>query len=127
MVGGPVDGRSGPRRNLLRRQRNRSAVDTASASRRGIPPWNHSCLGGDTVGRAVRDRRRRPAGFRSRCLAQSVTDDPPAAEWSRPNRRVGRRVLYYDELPSAMTTATALGEPGVAVLAGEQTAGRGQY
>jgi BirA family biotin operon repressor/biotin-[acetyl-CoA-carboxylase] ligase len=49
------------------------------------------------------------------------------AEWHRPNRHVGRRVLYYDELDSAMTTAAALGEPGVAVLAGGQTAGRGQY
>jgi BirA family biotin operon repressor/biotin-[acetyl-CoA-carboxylase] ligase len=51
----------------------------------------------------------------------------PIAEWSRPPRDIGRRVLYYDELPSAMTTAAAVGEPGVAVIAGEQTAGRGQY
>ncbi|HEX4588898.1 MAG TPA: biotin--[acetyl-CoA-carboxylase] ligase [Gemmataceae bacterium] len=51
----------------------------------------------------------------------------PTAEWSLPTRQVGRRVLYYDRLASAMTMAAAIAEPGVAVLAGEQTAGRGQY
>jgi BirA family biotin operon repressor/biotin-[acetyl-CoA-carboxylase] ligase len=52
----------------------------------------------------------------------------PTAEWSLPTRHVGRRVLYYDQVPSTMTVAAALAcEPGTAVLAGEQTAGRGQY
>jgi BirA family biotin operon repressor/biotin-[acetyl-CoA-carboxylase] ligase len=56
-----------------------------------------------------------------------MTAPAPIAEWSHPARHVGRRVRYYDNLHSAMTTAADLGEPGVAVLAGEQTAGRGQY
>jgi BirA family biotin operon repressor/biotin-[acetyl-CoA-carboxylase] ligase len=60
-----------------------------------------------------------------------VTVPSPTAEWSLPTRHVGRRVLYYDELPSTLTVAAALaGDPandGTAVLAGEQTAGRGQY
>ena len=53
---------------------------------------------------------------------------PPNAEWSLPTRHVGRRVLYYERIPGALTVAAAfVGEPGTAVLAGEQTAGRGQY
>jgi BirA family biotin operon repressor/biotin-[acetyl-CoA-carboxylase] ligase len=52
----------------------------------------------------------------------------PTAEWSLPTRHIGRRVLYYDQLPSTLTVAAGLAcEPGTAVLAGEQTAGRGQY
>jgi BirA family biotin operon repressor/biotin-[acetyl-CoA-carboxylase] ligase len=60
-----------------------------------------------------------------------VTIPPPTAEWPLPTRHVGRRVLYYDRLPSTLAVAAALaGDPahdGTAVLAGEQTAGRGQY
>jgi BirA family biotin operon repressor/biotin-[acetyl-CoA-carboxylase] ligase len=53
---------------------------------------------------------------------------PPAAEWSLPTRHIGRRVLYFDQIHSTLTVAAALAcEPGTAVLAGEQTAGRGQY
>ena len=56
---------------------------------------------------------------------------PPTAEWTLPTLHVGRRVLYYDELPSTLPVAAALAaDPatdGVAVLAGVQTAGRGQY
>lgn len=53
---------------------------------------------------------------------------PPTAEWSLPTRHIGRRVLYYDQIPSTLTVAAALAaDPGTAVLAGEQTAGRGQY
>jgi BirA family biotin operon repressor/biotin-[acetyl-CoA-carboxylase] ligase len=52
----------------------------------------------------------------------------PTAEWSLPTRHVGRRVLVYDQLPSTMPVAATLAaEPGTAVLAGEQTTGRGQY
>jgi BirA family biotin operon repressor/biotin-[acetyl-CoA-carboxylase] ligase len=57
-----------------------------------------------------------------------VQTPTPTAEWSLPTRHVGRRVLYYDQIPSTLTVAAALAcEPGTAVLAGEQTAGRGQY
>ncbi|HEY1380711.1 MAG TPA: biotin--[acetyl-CoA-carboxylase] ligase [Gemmataceae bacterium] len=60
-----------------------------------------------------------------------MTVPPPDAEWSLPTRHVGRRVLYYDRLPSTLPVAAALAaDPdaaGTAVLAGEQTAGRGQY
>jgi BirA family biotin operon repressor/biotin-[acetyl-CoA-carboxylase] ligase len=56
---------------------------------------------------------------------------PPTADCPLPPRHVGRRVLYYDQLPSTFAVAAALaGDPahdGTAVLAGEQTAGRGQY
>jgi BirA family biotin operon repressor/biotin-[acetyl-CoA-carboxylase] ligase len=52
----------------------------------------------------------------------------PATEWFLPTRHVGRRVLYYDQLPSVLTVAAGFAaEPGTAILAGEQTAGRGQY
>jgi BirA family transcriptional regulator, biotin operon repressor / biotin---[acetyl-CoA-carboxylase] ligase len=58
----------------------------------------------------------------------NMTIPPPTAEWSLPTRHVGRRVLFYDQIPSALSVAAALAaEPGTAVLAGEQTAGRGQY
>lgn len=60
-----------------------------------------------------------------------ATIPPPTAEWSLPTRHVGRRVLDYDQLPSTFAVATALAadraNDGTAVLAGEQTAGRGQY
>jgi BirA family biotin operon repressor/biotin-[acetyl-CoA-carboxylase] ligase len=56
---------------------------------------------------------------------------PPTAELRVPTRHVGRRVLYYEELPSTMSAAAALtadpANDGTAVLAGVQTAGRGQY
>jgi BirA family transcriptional regulator, biotin operon repressor / biotin---[acetyl-CoA-carboxylase] ligase len=57
-----------------------------------------------------------------------MTIPTPTAEWSLPARHIGRRVLYYDQIPSTLTVAASLAaEPGTAVLAGEQTAGRGQY
>jgi BirA family biotin operon repressor/biotin-[acetyl-CoA-carboxylase] ligase len=57
-----------------------------------------------------------------------MTIPSPTAEWSLPTRHIGRRVLYYDQIPSTLAVAAALSaEPGTAVLAGEQTAGRGQY
>jgi BirA family biotin operon repressor/biotin-[acetyl-CoA-carboxylase] ligase len=57
-----------------------------------------------------------------------MTIPPPTAEWSLQTRHIGRRVLYYDQIPSALTVAATLAcEPGTAVLAGEQTSGRGQY
>jgi BirA family biotin operon repressor/biotin-[acetyl-CoA-carboxylase] ligase len=56
---------------------------------------------------------------------------PPTAEWNLPTRHVGRRVLYYDELPSTLPVAAALAadpaNDGTAILAGVQTTGRGQY
>lgn len=52
-------------------------------------------------------------------------------EWSLDTRRIGRRVLYFDQLDSTNSAATRLADDpandGVAVLAGEQTAGRGQH
>jgi len=60
-----------------------------------------------------------------------MTIPPPTAEWTLPTRHVGRRVLYYAELPSTLPVAAALAadstHAGTAVLAGTQTAGRGQY
>jgi BirA family biotin operon repressor/biotin-[acetyl-CoA-carboxylase] ligase len=41
-------------------------------------------------------------------------------------RHIGRRVLMYDSLPSTNDLAFALNEPGVAIVAEVQTAGRGQ-
>jgi BirA family biotin operon repressor/biotin-[acetyl-CoA-carboxylase] ligase len=56
---------------------------------------------------------------------------PPTAEWTLPTRHIGRRVLVYEQVGSTNDVAAALaGGPahdGTAVLAGEQTAGRGQY
>jgi BirA family biotin operon repressor/biotin-[acetyl-CoA-carboxylase] ligase len=58
-----------------------------------------------------------------------MTDFP--TEWRLPTRYVGRRVLVYDRLGSTNDRAAELGacpdNDGVAVLAREQTAGRGQY
>ena len=52
-------------------------------------------------------------------------------EWTLNTRHVGRRVLYFDRVDSTNTVAARLadepGNDGVAVLAGEQTAGRGQH
>jgi BirA family transcriptional regulator, biotin operon repressor / biotin---[acetyl-CoA-carboxylase] ligase len=55
----------------------------------------------------------------------------PREEWTLPTRRLGRRVLVFDRLPSTNTLAAELAadpaNDGVAVLADEQTAGRGQH
>lgn len=52
-------------------------------------------------------------------------------EWNLNTRRIGRRVLYFDQVDSTNTVAARLADDpandGVAVLAGEQTAGRGQH
>jgi BirA family transcriptional regulator, biotin operon repressor / biotin---[acetyl-CoA-carboxylase] ligase len=60
-----------------------------------------------------------------------MTIPSPTAAWSLPTRRVGRSVLYFDQLDSTFAVAAALAadpaNDGTAVLAGEQTAGRGQY
>jgi BirA family biotin operon repressor/biotin-[acetyl-CoA-carboxylase] ligase len=52
-------------------------------------------------------------------------------EWQLDHRRLGRRVLVYDSLDSTNTHAAALAadpaNDGVAVLARQQTAGRGQH
>ena len=37
-----------------------------------------------------------------------MTIPPPTAEWSMPTRHVGRRVLYYDQIPSTLTVAAYL-------------------
>jgi BirA family biotin operon repressor/biotin-[acetyl-CoA-carboxylase] ligase len=55
----------------------------------------------------------------------------PREEWQLNTRRLGRRVLVFDQLDSTNTWAARLaGEgatEGMAVLAEEQTAGRGQH
>jgi BirA family biotin operon repressor/biotin-[acetyl-CoA-carboxylase] ligase len=55
----------------------------------------------------------------------------PTEEWHLDARRLGRRVLVFDRLDSTNSRATALAldpdNDGVAILAREQTAGRGQY
>jgi len=55
----------------------------------------------------------------------------PHEEWQLPTQQLGRRVLVFDRVDSTNDLAAALaGEPdshGVAVLAAEQTAGRGQH
>ncbi|MDW8265832.1 MAG: biotin--[acetyl-CoA-carboxylase] ligase [Gemmataceae bacterium] len=60
-----------------------------------------------------------------------MTWQPPSEEWTLPTRHVGQRVLVYDRLESTNDLAAALaGQPahaGWAVLAREQTAGRGQH
>src|SRR5262245_36246790 len=52
-------------------------------------------------------------------------------EWQLDTRRLGRRVLVFDQLDSTNTFAASLAEAGVpegiGVLAEEQTAGRGQH
>jgi BirA family transcriptional regulator, biotin operon repressor / biotin---[acetyl-CoA-carboxylase] ligase len=52
-------------------------------------------------------------------------------EWSLPTRHVGRRVLVYDCVDSTNSVAAGLAadpdNAGTAVLAAEQTAGRGQH
>jgi BirA family biotin operon repressor/biotin-[acetyl-CoA-carboxylase] ligase len=55
----------------------------------------------------------------------------PSEDWQLDTRRLGRRVLVFDRLDSTSSHAGGLaGDPandGLAVLAREQTAGRGQY
>jgi BirA family transcriptional regulator, biotin operon repressor / biotin---[acetyl-CoA-carboxylase] ligase len=61
----------------------------------------------------------------------------PRETWHLDTARVGRRVLVFDQLESTNTTAALLANPererggddtdGLAVVAGFQTAGRGQY
>jgi BirA family biotin operon repressor/biotin-[acetyl-CoA-carboxylase] ligase len=56
---------------------------------------------------------------------------PPREEWSLDTRRLGRRVLVFDRLDStnnlAATLANDPANDGLAILADEQTAGRGQH
>jgi BirA family biotin operon repressor/biotin-[acetyl-CoA-carboxylase] ligase len=56
---------------------------------------------------------------------------PPHEEWHLDTRRLGRRVLVFEQLDSTNNLAAALAreapEDGIVVLADEQTAGRGQY
>src|SRR5262245_60454042 len=60
-----------------------------------------------------------------------MTEPAPRDEWQLPTAHVGRRVLVFDQVDSTNRVAVALagdaGNAGVAVLAAEQTAGRGQY
>jgi BirA family biotin operon repressor/biotin-[acetyl-CoA-carboxylase] ligase len=55
----------------------------------------------------------------------------PREEWQLDTRRIGRRVLVYDCVPSTNTLAAELAAAsaceGIALLADEQTAGRGQH
>jgi BirA family biotin operon repressor/biotin-[acetyl-CoA-carboxylase] ligase len=55
----------------------------------------------------------------------------PREEWHLHTRRLGRRVLVYDRVDSTNTLAATLGNDagneGLAILADEQTAGRGQH
>jgi len=51
----------------------------------------------------------------------------PRNVWTLDTRHVGRRVEWYDSLPSTNDLALARSEPGTAFVADVQTAGRGQY
>lgn len=55
----------------------------------------------------------------------------PREEWRLDTRHLGRRVLVYDRLDSTNTLAASLADDpandGVAILADEQTTGRGQH
>jgi BirA family biotin operon repressor/biotin-[acetyl-CoA-carboxylase] ligase len=55
----------------------------------------------------------------------------PREEWQLDTRHLGKRVLVFDELPSTNSYAAMLAhdpeQHGVAVLAEQQTAGRGQH
>jgi BirA family biotin operon repressor/biotin-[acetyl-CoA-carboxylase] ligase len=57
--------------------------------------------------------------------------NPPRQEWSLNTRRLGRRVLVFDRLDSTNSLAAQLSDDpandGLAILADEQTAGRGQH
>src|SRR6516162_7724151 len=56
---------------------------------------------------------------------------PPREEWSLDTRRLGRRVLVFDRLDSTNNRAAQLADDpannGLAILADEQMAGRGQH
>jgi BirA family biotin operon repressor/biotin-[acetyl-CoA-carboxylase] ligase len=55
----------------------------------------------------------------------------PREEWTLDTRRLGRRVLVYDQLDSTNSLAASFaedpGNDGLAILADAQTAGRGQH
>jgi BirA family biotin operon repressor/biotin-[acetyl-CoA-carboxylase] ligase len=55
----------------------------------------------------------------------------PREEWQLATRRLGRRVLVFDRIDSTNTRAAAMAvdpaNDGLAILADEQTAGRGQH
>jgi BirA family biotin operon repressor/biotin-[acetyl-CoA-carboxylase] ligase len=55
----------------------------------------------------------------------------PREQWHLDTRHLGRRVLVYDQVDSTNTRAAALAHDnandGLVILAGEQTAGRGQH
>jgi BirA family biotin operon repressor/biotin-[acetyl-CoA-carboxylase] ligase len=57
--------------------------------------------------------------------------NPPREEWTLDTRHLGRRVLVFDRLDSTNNLAASLADDpandGLAVLADEQTAGRGQH
>ena len=57
--------------------------------------------------------------------------NPPHQKWSLDTRRLGRRVLVFDRLDSTNSLAASLADDpandGLAILADEQTAGRGQH
>jgi BirA family biotin operon repressor/biotin-[acetyl-CoA-carboxylase] ligase len=57
--------------------------------------------------------------------------NPPRQEWTLDTRRLGRRVLVFDRLDSTNNLAATLADDpandGLAILADEQTAGRGQH
>jgi BirA family biotin operon repressor/biotin-[acetyl-CoA-carboxylase] ligase len=57
--------------------------------------------------------------------------NPPREQWTLDTRRLGRRVLVFDRLDSTNNLAATLADDpandGLAILADEQTAGRGQY
>lgn len=57
--------------------------------------------------------------------------NPPRQEWSLDTRRLGRRVLVFDRLDSTNNRAAEMADDpannGLAILAEEQTAGRGQH
>jgi BirA family biotin operon repressor/biotin-[acetyl-CoA-carboxylase] ligase len=56
---------------------------------------------------------------------------PPREEWSLDTRRLGHRVLVFDRLDSTNTRAAQMADDpandGLAILADEQTVGRGQH
>jgi BirA family biotin operon repressor/biotin-[acetyl-CoA-carboxylase] ligase len=55
----------------------------------------------------------------------------PLEEWQLDTRRLGQRVLVFDQLDSTNSHAASLADDpandGIAILADEQSAGRGQY
>ena len=51
----------------------------------------------------------------------------PREEWHLDTQHIGRRVAFFDSLPSTNDLAHEWNEPGTAIVADAQTAGRGQY